>query len=103
MPYIRLFDIKYDQIGLILVEVVALSGHVFVLFRAPENKDKKQIRIFADGNDMNRDNQFGCITYRYVSFFEKTSLFVENSSKFYTLGKDEENSKVWKLLKCKYK
>ena len=39
---IRPFDIKYDQKGLILVEVVALSGHVFVLFRAPENKDKKR-------------------------------------------------------------
>lgn len=68
-----------------------------------ENKDKKQIRIFADGNDMNRDNQFGCITYRFVTFSDKTSLFQENSSKFYMLSKDEEKAKAWKLLKCKYK
>ncbi len=68
-----------------------------------ENKDKKQIRIFADGDEMNRDRQFECITYQYVTFSENSGLFSVNRPNFYTLSWNEENARIWKLLKYKRK
>lgn len=61
------------------------------------------IKIFHQGDEMNRNYQYGNITYLYVTYSDEKQEYISNYLKFYSVSLDDEKKKCWKLLDFKIK